>query len=299
MKHESVMLEEAVDGLAIRGEGVYVDGTFGAGGHSREILKRLTTGVLYGMDRDLRVLQAAQEDDHLRLRHNNFSDMADVLRADGVREVDGVLLDLGVSSMQFDEADRGFSYRFPAELDMRMNQQASLSAQDVLQQYSEEELWYMFSDYGEIRNAKSLAKCVVENRRRKKIQTTEDLIFIASQRSVGNKMRYLSQVFQAIRMEVNDEVGELKKFLKRLPEFVKPGGRVVIISFHSLEDRLVKNYFRHGNAEGAVKTDFYGETVKQFEMLTKKLVTASEEEILQNKRSRSAKMRIGVRMNNK
>lgn len=299
MKHESVMLEEAVEGLAIRGGGVYVDGTFGAGGHSRAILKRLTTGILYGLDRDLHVLQAAQEDNRLRLRHNNFSDMADVLKADGIREVDGVLLDLGVSSMQFDEADRGFSYRFPAELDMRMNQQAALSAQEVLQQYSEEELWYMFSDYGEIRNAKSLAKSVVENRRRKKIQTTEDLIFIASQRSVGNKMRYLSQVFQAIRMEVNDEIGELKKFLERLPEFVKPGGRVVIISFHSLEDRLVKNYFRHGNAEGEVKTDFYGEAEKPFEMLTKKPVTASDEEITQNKRSRSAKMRIGVRANNR
>ena len=298
MKHESVMLEEAVEGLAIEETGVYVDGTFGAGGHSHEILNRLTSGVLYGLDRDLQVLQNAEKNERLRLRHNNFSDMADVLRADGIQFVNGVLLDLGVSSMQFDEADRGFSYRFPAELDMRMNQQAVLSAQEVLQQYSEEKLWYMFSDFGEIRNAKSLARFIVENRQRKKIQTTEDLIFIASQRSVGNKMRYLSQVFQAIRMEVNDEIGELKRFLESLPEFVKPGGRVVIISFHSLEDRLVKNYFRHGNVDGKVEKGFYGQVERPFEMLTKKPLVPSEKEIKHNKRSRSAKMRIGKRMKN-
>lgn len=296
MKHVPVMLDEAIEGLQIREDGVYVDGTFGAGGHSGEILKRLTSGVLYGFDRDLSVLKAAQTDERLRLRHNNFSDMADVLRADGIEQVDGVLVDLGVSSMQFDEADRGFSYRFPSELDMRMNQRAGLSAQDVLHEYSEERLWYMFSDYGEIRNSKSLARSIVEYRRRKKIETTEDLVFIASQKSVGNKMRYLSQVFQAIRMEVNDEIGELQRFLERLNEFVRVGGRVVIITFHSLEDRMVKNFFRRGNTDGVVERGIYGRLELDFEMITRKPLMASEEEIKNNKRSRSAKMRIAKRI---
>jgi len=275
---------------------VYVDGTYGAGGHSSEILNRLTIGVLYGFDRDLSVLVAAKADRRLRLRHNNFSDMADVLRADGVDQVDGVLVDLGVSSMQFDEADRGFSYRFPSELDMRMNQGAGLSAQEVLNEYPEERLWYMFSDYGEIRNSKSLARSIVEYRRRKKIQTTEDLVFIASQKVVGNKMRYLSQVFQSIRMEVNDEIGELQKFLERLSEFVKVGGRVVVISFHSLEDRMVKNFFRRGNVDGVIERGVYGKLDLDFEMITRKPLMASGEEIKRNKRSRSAKMRIAKRI---
>ncbi|MBY5957551.1 16S rRNA (cytosine(1402)-N(4))-methyltransferase RsmH [Membranicola marinus] len=296
MSHFSVLREEAVSGLRIREGGVYVDGTFGAGGHSREILGQLGGGVLYGFDQDLSVLQAAYDDSRLRLRHNNFADMVDVLKADGIGSVDGVLVDLGVSSMQFDQGERGFSYRFSAPLDMRMNQNAARTARQVLNDYSMEQLWYMFSDYGEIRNSKNLAEAVVDARKVRPIETTLDLVAIAESNARGSKMRYLSQVFQAVRIEVNDEMGVLKKFLKQLPEIVAVGGRVVVISFHSLEDRLVKNYLKHGSFDRQEIKDSYGKSIRHWRMITKKPVLPDSEEVKQNSRSRSAKMRIGERL---
>lgn len=290
------MKEESIDGLNIREGGIYVDGTFGAGGHSRMILEKLGDGILYGFDQDLSVLQAAYQDSRLTLRHNNFADMADVLKADGIEAVDGVLLDLGVSSMQFDEGDRGFSYRHGARLDMRMNQNANLTAQQVVNGYSMEELWYMFSDYGEIRNSRKLAEILVESRKLRKIDTTTDLSALAEQIAVGNKMRYLSQVFQAIRIEVNDEMGVLKRFLNRLPEMVAVGGRVAIISFHSLEDRLVKNYFKYGSVDREMPQDDYGNPIRKWHTITRKPITPGPAEMEENVRSRSAKLRIAERL---
>lgn len=296
MVHYSVLKEESIDGLNIREGGIYVDGTFGAGGHSRMILEKLGDGILYGFDQDLSVLQAAYQDSRLTLRHNNFADMADVLKADGIEAVDGVLLDLGVSSMQFDEGDRGFSYRHGARLDMRMNQNANLTAQQVVNGYSMEELWYMFSDYGEIRNSRKLAEILVESRKLRKIDTTTDLSALAEQIAVGNKMRYLSQVFQAIRIEVNDEMGVLKRFLNRLPEMVAVGGRVAIISFHSLEDRLVKNYFKYGSVDREMQQDDYGNPIRKWHTITRKPITPGPAEMEENVRSRSAKLRIAERL---
>ena len=290
------MKEESIDGLNIREGKIYVDGTFGAGGHSRMILEKLGDGILYGFDQDLSVLQAAYQDSRLTLRHNNFADMADVLKADGIEAVDGVLLDLGVSSMQFDEGDRGFSYRHGARLDMRMNQNANLTAQQVVNGYSMEELWYMFSDYGEIRNSRKLAEILVESRKLRKIDTTTDLSALAEQIAVGNKMRYLSQVFQAIRIEVNDEMGVLKRFLNRLPEMVAVGGRVAIISFHSLEDRLVKNYFKYGSVDREMPQDDYGNPIRKWHTITRKPITPGPAEMEENVRSRSAKLRIAERL---
>ncbi len=296
MIHFSVLRQEAIDGLNVREGGVYVDGTFGAGGHSQEILNRLGNGVLYGFDQDLSVLKTAYEDPRLRLRHNNFADMADVMKADGVGGVDGVLVDLGVSSMQFDEGDRGFSYRYTAPLDMRMNQNASLTAFHVVNQYTMEQLWHLFSDYGEIRNSRKLAEAVVEYRKIRPIDTTSELTSIAEANAIGNKMRYLSQVFQAIRIEVNDEVGALKRFLLRLPEIVVVGGRVVVISFHSLEDRLVKNYFKYSSFDRQMPQDNYGNPLRKWHTITKKPVTPGPAELKMNIRSRSAKMRVGEKM---
>lgn len=296
VEHYSVLRDESVDGLNVQKGGIYVDGTFGAGGHSRLILDRLGDGILYGFDQDLSVLKAAYEDSRLRLRHNNFADMADVLKADGVDQVDGVLLDLGVSSMHLDEGDRGFSYRQEAILDMRMNQNAGLTARQVINQYSLEDLWYMFSDYGEIRNSKKLAEALVENRKYKPIESTMDLSHIAEQNAIGNKMRYLSQVFQAIRIEVNDEMGVLKRFLHRLPDMVAEGGRVAIISFHSLEDRLVKNYFKHGSVDREMPQDNYENSMKKWHAMTRKPITPGPAEMAENIRSRSAKLRIGQRV---
>ena len=295
MVHYSVLRNESVDGLNVQIGGIYVDGTFGAGGHSRLILERLGDGILYGFDQDLSVLRSAYEDPRLKLRHNNFADMADVLKADGIEQVDGVLLDLGVSSMQFDEGDRGFSYRHGAALDMRMNQNATLTARQVVNRYSMEQLWYLFSDYGEIRNSRKLAESLVDNRKLRVIETTTDLARVAEQNAVGNKMRYLSQVFQAIRIEVNDEMGVLKRFLIRLPEMVAVGGRVAIISFHSLEDRLVKNYFKYGSVDREMQQDHYGNPIRKWHTITRKPITPGPDEMDENIRSRSAKLRIAER----
>ena len=297
MNHYSVLKQEAIDGLNIKPDGIYVDGTFGAGGHSLEILENLKGGVLYGFDQDISVLLKAFEDSRLRLRHNNFADMADVLKADGVDKVEGVLVDLGVSSMQIDEGDRGFSYRTSAPLDMRMNRNASLTAKSVLNDYDVEKLWYLFSDYGEIRNSKSLAEAVVEYRNRRPLETTQDLTEIAEANAVGSRIRYLSQVFQSVRIEVNDELGALKRFLERLPEIMAENGRVVVISFHSLEDRIVKNYFKYGSLDRQMPQDNYGHPQRKWQMITKKPVTPGPDELKQNVRSRSAKMRIGERIN--
>lgn len=222
--------------------------------------------------------------------------MADVLRADGITAVDGVLLDLGVSSMQFDEGERGFSYRFSADLDMRMNPESAFNALEVIRKYPAEDLQEIFSAYGEIRNAKTLAEAVVKERELRQIRTTKDLELLVLPYAFGNKMRYLSQVFQAVRMEVNQEIRELKLTLQRLEEVLKPGGRIVVITFHSLEDRLVKSFLKHGSFDNKPLMDEYGRKQASFKMLTKKPVLPGEKELRENKRSRSAKLRIGERL---
>lgn len=298
MRHDSVLLKEAVDALEVVRDGVYVDATFGAGGHSMELLKRLgEKGVLFGFDRDLNELQKAMEDERLVLRHNNFSDILNVLRVEGALPVNGVVADLGVSSMQFDQIDRGFSYRGDAGLDMRMNSGANVSALDVLNSYSEEKLWYMFSDLGEIKNSKTLAAAIVKFRNSRKLHTTQELAFIAEQNSYGNTFRYLSQVFQAVRMEVNDELGELERFLSQLCDLVAIGGRAAVITFHSLEDRYVKNYFKTGSIDGQVQKDDFGKVERPFRPVNKKPILPGKTEVEFNKRARSAKLRVGERIN--
>jgi 16S rRNA (cytosine1402-N4)-methyltransferase len=294
--HIPVMAKECIEALAIQKNGVYVDATFGGGGHSRLILNQLgENGRLLAFDQDDDVLQNLIEDERFTFNHHNFRYLQRFLRLYGIKQVDGILADLGVSSHQFDEAERGFSYRFDAPLDMRMNQSEGKTAADVLNDYEANALQRIFSDYGEVRNARTLAQKIQQEREYKKISTVGDLLAIAEPLIRGHKPRYLAQVFQALRIEVNDEMGALKEFLEASKQVLKPGGRLVIISFHSLEDRIVKNFLKTGNVEGEVKSDFYGKIERPFEILYKGVVTPSDEEMAKNTRARSAKMRVGIR----
>ncbi|HWB63765.1 MAG TPA: 16S rRNA (cytosine(1402)-N(4))-methyltransferase RsmH, partial [Chitinophagales bacterium] len=294
--HTSVLLHECVEGLAIKPGGLYVDVTFGGGGHSKAILKRLgKKGKLIAFDQDEDALKNAPDDKRLTLIQANFRDMKRFLRLHEAMPVDGILADLGVSSWQFDTADRGFSYRFEGPLDMRMNKSAATTAANVLNGYDAERLQNMLGQYGEVRNAKTLAQAIVEARNTRPFETIADLKAVAEQQAKGELMKYLSQVFQAIRIEVNDELGALKEFLIQSAEVLKPGGRLAVISFHSLEDRLVKNYMKHGAFEDEPVKDFFGRYELKFKPVTKKPVTAGEEELKNNPRSRSAKLRIAER----
>ncbi len=295
--HITVLLQEAVDALVIRPEGTYVDATFGGGGHSRLILQHLgQQGQLIAFDQDEDARRNLIDDTRLTFYDQNFKELKRMLRYGGIRKVDGILADLGVSSHQFDEADRGFSYRFDAPLDMRMNQAEGKTAAFVLNNYGAVELQTLLSDYGEVRNARTLAQAIVQAREGKKIQNISDLMQILTPLSMGDKMRYLSQVFQALRIEVNDELGALKAFLQQSLEMLAPGGRLAIITFHSLEDRLVKNFMKSGNFEGELQSDFYGNINRPFKVLTKKPIEPSDAEIKANPRARSAKLRIAEKV---
>lgn len=291
--HVPVLLHESVDGLEIKPAGVYIDCTFGGGGHSREILKRLgQAGRLFAFDQDADARRNVTDDPRLVFIPQNFRHMEKFLRLQGIDAVDGILADLGVSSFQFDEAERGFSIRFDAALDMRMDRRQTLTAADVLQNTGEQDLHKIFEQYGEVSNAKTLAKTIVEKRKSVPLDTIEHFKVAIQQVVMGNPNKYLAKVFQAIRIVVNDEMGALKTMLEQSGKLLKSGGRLSIITFHSLEDRMVKQYMKQGSFE--IQTDdVYGNrNASIFKIITKKPIVASEQEQSQNSRSRSAKLRI-------
>lgn len=295
--HNAVLLKETVDGLDIKPDGVYVDVTFGGGGHSREILARLgPNGKLYAFDQDKDALANTLEDDRFVLINENFRYIKRFLRFYGVKEVDGILADFGVSSHQFDVAERGFSTRFEADLDMRMNQDNQLSAFEVVNNYDEEQLRAVFYQYGELRQAPAMARVIVAERQKEEIRTSEQLKKVLKPFLNHRKEnKVLAQIYQAIRIEVNQEIEVLKELLVQTPEVLKKGGRLSFISYHSLEDRLVKRFIRNGLFEGEPERDVFG----HFEVPLKKvggLIVPSESEIKMNSRARSAKLRIAEKI---
>jgi 16S rRNA (cytosine1402-N4)-methyltransferase len=293
MYHVPVLLNECIDGLNIQPEGTYVDVTFGSGGHSRKILEKLTSGRLFGFDRDFDAAQNQIEDDRFQLIRQNYRFLKNFLRFQGVNQIDGLLADLGISSWQIDQAERGFSIRLEGKLDMRMDQDQELTAADIINSYHVSQLEQLFWTYGEIGNARSLVRELISARASKAIETTEDLRVIALRVAPrGKENQYLAKVFQAIRIEVNEEIESLKDMLLHACDLLNPGGRLVVISYHSLEDRLVKNFFRTGNFEGTPVKDFYGRQISPLTPITRKAVTPSESEQQKNPRSRSAKLRI-------
>ena len=295
--HTPVMLQECTEGLAIRPEGTYVDVTFGGGGHSREILSHLNKyGKLLAFDQDADAKQNIPDDGRFVFIDQNFRYLKNFCRLHHAIPVDGILADLGVSSYQFDQAERGFSIRFDAELDMRMNQKSALTAKEVINTYSEAELHRIFGMYGEIQNAKSLANTIVTARLNKTLVTVADLKnAIANRIPRGKENKYLAQVFQALRIEVNQELEALKDFLIQSAEVLVSGGRLVVMSYHSLEDRLVKNFIARGKFSGELEKDIYGNDNRPFEAVSRGAITASDEEVKKNNRARSAKLRIAVK----
>ncbi|MFM6976985.1 MAG: 16S rRNA (cytosine(1402)-N(4))-methyltransferase RsmH [Sphingobacteriaceae bacterium] len=295
--HVPVMLQECLEGLAIKPEGVYVDVTFGGGGHSRAILNQLgAKGRLLAFDQDADAQRNIPADDRFTFIDQNFKYLKNECRLHQAIPADGILADLGVSSHQFDQADRGFSIRFDADLDMRMDQAADLTAKTVINTYSEESLHRIFGMYGEIQNAKSLAKTIVTARLSDPIDTVGQLKqVIAKLIPKGKENKYLAQVFQALRIEVNQELEALQDFLEQSLQVLKSGGRLVVMSYHSLEDRLVKNFIAKGKFKGEVEKDFFGNELKPLSAVNRKAITASPEEIVQNSRARSAKLRIAIK----
>ena len=288
------MLQECMEGLNIKPDGIYVDVTFGGGGHSREILKHLgPKGRLLAFDQDADAQKNLPKDDRLTFIDQNFRYLKNNCRLQGAIPADGILADLGVSSHQFDQPERGFSIRFDADLDMRMDQGGSLTAKQVVNTYSEEQLHRIFGIYGEIKNAKTLAQTLVTQRLNKPIDTVDELKKAISKLiPKGKENKYLAQVFQALRIEVNQELEALKEFLEQTVDVLKKEGRLVVMSYHSLEDRLVKNFIAKGKFQGEVDKDFFGNQIKPLESITRKAIVASEEEIKLNNRARSAKLRI-------
>ncbi len=294
--HTPVLLQECIDGLHIKPGGIYVDCTFGGGGHSKAILQQLNeNGRLIVFDQDEDARKNLPDDERVLFIPQNFRHLQRFLRLHKAAQVDGILADLGVSSHQFDEADRGFSIRFDAALDMRMDQRQSMTAADILKNFSEIQLHKMFEQYGEVTNSKTLAKTIVSQRSLAPIRTINEFKTAVHAVVKGNPQKYFAQVFQALRIEVNDELGALKELLQQTVSVLKSGGRVAIITFHSLEDRIVKNFFRDGTFEDTAIDDVYGHRFENpFKVITKKPVTASEKELKENTRSRSAKLRVAA-----
>ena len=297
--HRPVMLSEALDGLNIRPDGTYVDVTFGGGGHSRAILERLgEDGRLYAFDQDedAKVESGKVRDERMTFINENFRYLKGFLRLHGVRKVDGILADLGVSSHQFDVAERGFSTRMEGELDLRMDRRGDVTARDLVASLDEEGLARILKMYGELPNARQMARAIVKARATKDIVTTTDLKEAVSHHLPrGMENKYLAILFQALRIEVNGELEALKEMLQQASEVLVPGGRLVVISYHSLEDRLVKNFMKSGNFEGNLEKDFYGNVLSPMKMVSHGAVQASEEEVRENSRARSARLRVGVR----
>ena len=291
--HLPVLLEETIEALNINPSGIYVDVTFGGGGHSSAILEKLdANGRIYVLDQDLEAVQNVSEDERMIFIHSNFRHLKRMLRVEGVTQVDGILADIGVSSHQFDKGERGFSFRFQGDLDMRMNQAQKLTAADVVMTYSEDELTDLFQNLGEVRNTKTLVKCICEGRLKMKIKTIEEFIHCIESVIKGNRAKYLAQVFQALRIEVNDELTALEEMLNDAYDILKENGTLAVISFHSLEDRIVKNFFKTGNVEGELEKDDYGNIYRPFTIITKKPIEASQAELKINNRARSAKLRV-------
>lgn len=294
--HVPVLADESVDYLLTRPDGVYVDVTFGGGGHSRLILAALApAGRLFGFDQDPDAATNALDDERFTFVAANFRDLRNFLRLYGVEKIDGLLADLGVSSHQFDAAERGFSFRFDAPLDMRMNQTGDRTAADLVNELAAEDLQYVFGRFGEVRNAKTLAQAIVAARTAHPVRTIGDFLTVVDPLVRGQRNRYLAQVFQALRIAVNDEIAALTGLLEQATELLRPGGRLVVISYHSLEDRLVKNFLRAGRADGKPEKDFYGNIDRPYQILTRKPLQPSEAEVARNPRARSAKLRVGER----
>ena len=292
--HVPVLLSEAVDGLDIKPEGIYVDLTFGGGGHSREILRRLNgTGHLYSFDQDADAEKNIVADDRLTFVRSNFRYLKNWMRYYGVEKIDGLLADLGVSSHHFDEAERGFSLRFDAPLDMRMNKRATLTAADVLNNYGEGQLADVFYYYGELKAARRMASLIVKSRAEKPLLTTGDLLNVLQPLLRRDReKKEAAQAFQALRIEVNHEMDALREMLLAATELLAEGGRLSVITYHSLEDRIVKNIMKSGNAEGKVSQDFFGRAETPFRAVNSKVITPTDDELARNPRSRSAKLRI-------
>jgi len=297
MYHTPVLLKESIQGLMIESGGTYVDATFGGGGHSMEIMKQLGKGRLIAFDRDADTLNNVIKDKNFILVNSDYRYIKNFLRLHDAIPCDGILADLGVSSHQIDAPERGFSTRFDGELDMRMDKRNPLSAANVVNNYAEHDLMVIFSKYGEIKNSKRLASVITHARNANPIHSTTELKAIAQEcASRGQENKYLAQVFQSIRIEVNRELESLETFLEKGMEVLKPGGRMVVISYHSLEDRLVKNFFRSGNTEGRKEQDFYGNIQTGIQAITRKPVVPGQEEIDRNPRARSAKLRIAEKI---
>jgi 16S rRNA (cytosine1402-N4)-methyltransferase len=293
------MLAECIDALCIKPEGIYVDVTFGGGGHSMVILENLREGRLIAFDQDE---DARRQAENIQSRsftfcQANFRFMKQYLKLNGVKQVDGILADLGISSHQIDSPERGFSTRFEGPLDMRMDQKAKLTAAKILNEYPEEELHKILGMYGELRNARTAAKTIVSARATKPLATTLDLkAALQSIAPRGKENKYFAQVFQALRIEVNEEMKALEDFLHQCGEVMKPGGRLVVMSYHSLEDRMVKNYINTGKVYGELEKDFFGNPIKPFQAVNRKPIEATEEEVIENKRARSAKLRVAEKL---
>lgn len=297
MYHNPVLLKQSVDDLVTNPDGTYVDCTFGGGGHSKEILSRLSDkGRLFSFDQDLDALKNTIDDPRFTLINQNFRFLENSLLMYGISQIDGVLADLGVSSHQFDEAERGFSTRSDAPLDMRMNVMQGLDAKRVINDYEEEQLADIFYYYGELREARKLARDIVHHRKNKGINTTEDLKKLFSYLPPHKVNKFYAQLFQAIRIEVNQELEVLKEMLVQAYNVLKPEGRLVVISYHSLEDRLVKRFLKNGMFEGEPQRDIYGNYKKAFELVKSKAIIPDDKEIEENSRARSAKMRTGIKV---
>ena len=291
--HNPVLLNECIKGLAIKPTGIYVDVTFGGGGHSKLILKNIDGGKLYAFDQDKNAHENALSGDGFKLINANFRHLKNFLRMEGVRKIDGLLADLGVSSHQFDVAERGFSTRFDGELDMRMNTNSPLSAKQVVNEYGQQDLANILFKYAELRNSRAIAREIVNAREIETIVTTNQLIDVVGHMvPEKNRNQFLARIFQAIRIEVNDEMKALEEMLLDAVDMLNEGGRLVVISYHSLEDRMVKNLMKKGNIEGVLEKDFFGNPIKDLKEVTRKVIVANKEQIMENTRARSAKLRI-------
>jgi 16S rRNA (cytosine1402-N4)-methyltransferase len=295
--HVPVLLQESVDGLDIKPEGIYVDVTFGGGGHSREILSRLgKNGHLYSFDQDEDAEKNILNDNRFTFVRSNFRYLRNWMRYYGIEQIDGLLADLGVSSHHFDDETRGFSFRFDAPLDMRMNKRSGTTAADILNHYEEEQLADILYIYGELKNARKIATAIIKARNEKAIETTEDLMQVTEKFFLREReKKEAAKLFQALRIEVNHEMDALKEMLYGAQEVIREGGRLSVITYHSLEDRIVKNIMKAGNAEGRVRQDFFGRTEAPFRQVSNKVIVPNEEEQQKNPRSRSAKLRVAER----
>jgi len=295
--HQPVLVKESIEGLNIKPDGIYVDATFGGGGHSIEILKKLRKGRLVAFDQDEEAAGNVPVDERLIFVHHNFRFLKNFLKYHQFTAIDGILADLGVSSHHFDSPHRGFSFRFDSDLDMRMNTKSNFSAKELINSYSAEMLAQIFREYGEIKNSRQLANTIVNFRRQKPVNSMRDLLeAIEDLLPPVNENQYLAKVFQALRIEVNHEIEHLKSMLHQASELLKPSGRFVVISYHSLEDRIVKNFFRNGTFESERKTDLYGNLIRPLKPVNQKAIVPDENEIRKNSRARSAKLRIAEKI---